>query len=507
MKTKTNIKHYISLYTCILTAATVATGLALASTSVSADDIVDNVSITVPIACTMGGEGMSSHTAEVANGTYRADIGTTTMNVFCNDKSGFSVYATGFTGDKEGTSDSNKLIGTSISGNSAIITGTATTASDPDVSNWAMKIATDSEATNPMILQNDFGMYHVVPSDYTKIATRMTGTDVGESAIGSTLTSTYAIYISKTQVADTYTGKVKYTLVHPNDATPPIFMQDLPSAKCTTSPKVATDNRDGEEYLIQRLADGKCWMLDNLRLDLASVPLATLQNNTNASNTSLGYLKNGGGNSSDRYAITGVEEWSGSQSYSSNGSYSDPLIASEGDGWTKDSIKTSYGVGSGKIGIYYNYCAASAGTYCYGDGSNIYGAPSGNATEDICPTGWKIPSSVYDYNNEDPSAVYGGDYYELGIALGISYSSTPPPFKGTIYQTSLSIPLSGNFIDGLANWQNNYGIWWSSSNTNELYSGAIMWGSIASKEPEEGMDPYYPAKRSEGNSVRCVLNE
>ena len=220
------VKHKIrssSLVTAGLVGVTTATGLVLASTSVSADDVVDNVSITVPISCTMSGTGMNTHTKEVVNGTYEANIGTTTMKVLCNDNSGFSIYATGFTNDTIAETNSNKLVGTSASGNSTIATGTATSGND---SNWAMKLATNSQATYPITITSDtegpFSSYHTVPSTWTKVATRLAGTDIGAVAEGSTITSTYAAYINSTQPADTYTGKVKYTLVHPNDADAPI---------------------------------------------------------------------------------------------------------------------------------------------------------------------------------------------------------------------------------------------------------------------------------------------
>ncbi|MBR5046360.1 hypothetical protein IKX73_01880, partial [Candidatus Saccharibacteria bacterium] len=54
--------------------------------------------------------------------------------------------------------------------------------------------------------------YHAVPNDYEKVATFSSATD---QTLGAKLTTTYAAYISNTQAADTYTGKVKYTLVHP----------------------------------------------------------------------------------------------------------------------------------------------------------------------------------------------------------------------------------------------------------------------------------------------------
>ena len=78
---------------------TLFSGGALVSTGVSADDIIDQININVPISCSMSGVGVNSHNSNVYNGIYTSDIGTTTIDVFCNDGEGFSIYAIGFTGD------------------------------------------------------------------------------------------------------------------------------------------------------------------------------------------------------------------------------------------------------------------------------------------------------------------------------------------------------------------------------------------------------------------------
>ena len=186
---------------------------------VFADDTAeDNVSVNVPVSCTMNGTGMTSHTASIPNGTYQANIGTTTLQSFCNDSQGFAIYAIGYTNEEYGNTN---LVG--LTQNQTIVTGTATSTGNPDVSNWAVKLATSSGATYPLTLDNSFGSYHTVPTDYTKVAHRDSGTDLGSSATGSTLTTTYAAYISKTQAADTYNGKVKYTLVHPSTGPEPVY--------------------------------------------------------------------------------------------------------------------------------------------------------------------------------------------------------------------------------------------------------------------------------------------
>ena len=74
----------------------------LASYSAFADNdsVVDQISITVPISCTLSGSGMTSHNANIANGTYEDDIGTTTLTAFCNDNAGYAIYAIGYTSDE-----------------------------------------------------------------------------------------------------------------------------------------------------------------------------------------------------------------------------------------------------------------------------------------------------------------------------------------------------------------------------------------------------------------------
>ena len=113
-----------------LSSLTILIGTVLASSSSFAnnDSMVDNVSIQIPVACTMNGTNMNSHNATIVNGTYEEDIGTTTLKAFCNDAEGFAIYAAGYTGDEIGGTNSNKLVGTSASGNATIVTGLATSA-------------------------------------------------------------------------------------------------------------------------------------------------------------------------------------------------------------------------------------------------------------------------------------------------------------------------------------------------------------------------------------------
>ena len=219
---------------CILTSSTV---------SADNDSVVDQINITVPVSCTISGTGMNTHNANINNGLYVPDIGSTTLHAFCNDNEGFAIYAAGYTGNEVGGTNSNKLVGTTASGNATIESGTATTAGNPDISNWAMKLAIsqdsgDTTGTNAFTIDSapnvalpseaeqgatsvSFSQYHVVPNEYTKVAHKNSGTDMTDTTGGVKLTTTYAAYISKTQAADTYSGQVIYTLVHPSSHAAP----------------------------------------------------------------------------------------------------------------------------------------------------------------------------------------------------------------------------------------------------------------------------------------------
>ena len=264
------------------------------------------------------------------------------------------------------------------------------------------------------------------------------------------------------------------------------YMQDINSGnKSTVLSALAQDatyqikdNRDNETYCVGKLADGNLWLLDNLALDLTSSTVLSGMNesNTHASNTTLNYLKNGGGTTSDKYAITGVVNWTDSPTYASSRSYSDPLVNLT----NKDIIPSdaTSQAGQYKVGGYYNYCAATAGSYCYGNGTSV-GTSSGNATEDICPKGWRMPTGD---TTGEYQALYNNASYN-------TYAN---------YRSALRLPLSGHLPNGSADHQGSDGFWWSSTRDNNLYMYYL--GANTSR-----IYPVNEDDRTRGYSVRCVL--
>lgn len=89
--------HYLLFLPLIPLFLTIISFLFLSSTVVSADDtVVDDISINVPVSCTLSGTGMNTHNATIQNGNYASNIGTTNLKAVCNDSEGFSIYAIGY---------------------------------------------------------------------------------------------------------------------------------------------------------------------------------------------------------------------------------------------------------------------------------------------------------------------------------------------------------------------------------------------------------------------------
>ncbi|MBR2641408.1 hypothetical protein IKD49_03110 [Candidatus Saccharibacteria bacterium] len=519
-------KQIANIVTGSFFAVSLLSSLILSSSSVSADDVVDIINITVPVSCTLSGTGQGTHNETIENGTYESNIGTTTIKAFCNDNTGFAIYAAGYTGDEIGGTNSNKLVGAST--NQTIVTGTATTAGNPDVSNWAMKLGTVTNPTPayPITITTGYNDYHTVPNEYTKVAYRNASTDIGSSAEGATLTTTYAAYISKTQAADTYSGKVIYTLVHPATAPAPLVckpngttistiacMQDISSTNESSILASMTqgtayllyDSRDEQQYHVAKLADGNIWMLDNLALDPTDPTTASKMNasNTNASAEAITNLLNGGnaGNNAGWSSTAVADVDTGFDDYTAVTDVDtgfDDFTAPMINNASKDTVVTSYGAGSGKVGIYYNYCAASASTYCYAQGQGV-DVPNTDidAPQDICPANWRMPTGG-DY--DDSTQTGSGEYYALGTALGLTFDEDAMGFIGTTYQTALSTSLSGyyEYLDISAYGQGIFGNWWSST----YYDGELMYDLSADSSY---VDPVNYNARQLGFTMRCLM--
>ena len=142
----------------------VLSNLSLHSSATSSG--TDNLTISIYTACTLSSTVNNEHNSVVDVGTYKTNIGKTTIITLCNDGNGYSVYAIGYSNNEE---SNNKLINTSYPQYS-IDTGLATSGL---TSQWAMKlnnIENDPSPTPAVITSSYDDTYGLVPDAWTKVA-------------------------------------------------------------------------------------------------------------------------------------------------------------------------------------------------------------------------------------------------------------------------------------------------------------------------------------------------
>ena len=491
---------------CVGSMATVTlvAGAFLSSFNVSADDnAIDNVAVTVPVSCSLEGTGMNSHNASIVNGTYQADIGSTTLKAFCNDNNGFAIYAIGFTDDEYGkTVLTNSTLGASTD----IATGTATSGS---TSNWAMKLATSSSATYPLTLDNSFGNYHNVPTEYTKVAHRDSGTDTGTSAVGSELTSTYAAYMSKTQPAGTYTGQVKYTLVHPSIHVAPVICNEnattISEAKClqdfahvseaNRNSIIASmipeqqytlkDSRDGKTYTIAKYQVGNSgnydvWMTKNLDLDLQAGETYTNEDTDIGYNTTTNSYETAAWSParSTYTATTGhIHEWCQGGTWNSQYGYCE-----------NNDTPESYDPGD----LYWNATESDySDWYAYYNSCN-FSTPTPTCDQTLNPI------STYVSSTSSTPQYHLGNYYNWAAALATNDSSqfnSSNLVEQSICPAGWTLPRIGDGEDSFYSLWNQYGFSSSSINgSNKLWTSPLYFaagGGFSGTLYGVGLDGYF----------------
>ena len=254
-------------------------------------------------------------------------------------------------------------------------------------------------------------------------------------------------------------------------------MQDMQSVICSDvdllSELQVYDKRDNNIYTIGKLADGRCWLLDNLALDPTDPNTTMDDTNTNASAAAItNFLEGSASAPSTGWSTAPVAVENGSSAYDA------PLFNKT----NKDVIPTGTAAYGWKSGIFYNFCATSVGTYCYAGGSST--GSDTNISQDICPSGWKVPSS----NGSD-----GGEFGTLYAAYPSIPSGEPQYYR---VRMALHMPLAG-YSNGSITGVNEYGRAWS-TRTYGGYSAYYLYLSTSSTSPQADTG------RNNAHSVRCV---
>lgn len=223
-----------------------------------------------------------------------------------------------------------------------------------------------------------------------------------------------------------------------------------------------TDSRaDQKSYQIAKLADGNCWMLENLKLGSATSTITlTSADSDVATNFTLPQLTT-----------------SGATDYDTPGAYGP--------------VPGDTGSGSANYGYFYNFSAATAG-----ESRTSLPTTGGDAQHSICPAGWKLPTGG--------SATGASDFSKLDQAFGgtgVYQADTPHLATGWhstgAFKGNFSGAWSGSFF-----FQGSIGYFWSRSaypSNADLAFGA----GIASTDVSPGTNSN---SRGYGLGVRCLLN-
>ena len=478
---------YAIISLLIISTLLIASSITYNSTSAmsyqSSNNIEFNLNPTISISITGGDLSI----ANLVPGSV-SDSNAITVGVSSNAISGYTLSSTVGTTDnlsnalrRNGTDTTNKF--TSLNSNQSSL-------NDFSDNEWGYSYCNntnDCSGTTNWISGNT-GTTSTGYNGYTYTTESQSITHLDTSTPGSSsIQYKIGAKASNTQLAGNYTNTINFTAVAKPG--PTTFysafaaagkqqyngyytMQDMSSEICSAvnTKSVATliDTRDNEVYYVGKLADGNCWMLDNLRLGGDSpITLTSQDTNIAAATWELPVSIN---NNFDSYTKAQI-----------NADY-------------KNNLTTSYGVtGSGKIGVYYNYCAASAGTYCYNSESGI-DLPDTlvDSPYDVCPANWRMPTTSSDASSEYRTLcdiLWGSECKNYA-----TMSATNP----NSIQYNLSLLLSGYFLGDEHQFINVSGHYWSSTygSSGQMRRFYISGYSIASESQP----------RNDGFSIRCLLD-
>ena len=506
-------------------------------------------SVTVSSACSFSRiSGNGEYNGTLSNGATTSIPGST-FTTICNDPGGYAIYAVGYSNNTFGNTD---LIFNNTPGGSNNIKTDGNSAVGGNGSYWGMSLSS-SESGKPSIESgfSDSNNPHIIPSTYTKIASYNTttagiNTDTSqEELLGQSVTVTYSATASSIQPAGTYTGAVKYTMVHPGTTPAPTitiedlhYMQDF--AGLTNSDKAGIlasmptgvqyqliDNRDDKSYYISKLADNNIWMTQNLDLCIGCDDVANLTSeNTdlneygvNSYTTQYGYAKDNNNIITWTPASTAitsdhtidsdelVSDWVNDSRipYSVEGGdfyyYTNNLDQQYTPDIIYDSISACTEPGHTEadcthyhIGNYYNQTAAIASNNSY-PLTTKYSVVANS----ICPAGWRLPKGAAAAEYSAVTHEFNQLFYASDITVSLDSSQYATDGFLNIRKAPLYFVRSGYIYDGKrAALSTGY------YNSSTVFNNVYFYSMNFEKRWVNGSQI---SVRAFGKSVRCLARQ
>jgi uncharacterized protein (TIGR02145 family) len=320
-----------------------------------------------------------------------------------------------------------------------------------------------------------------------------------------------------------------------------ITMQNFASSDCaamqTYTTLELTDTRgNNQHYRVRKMPDGKCWMIDNLKLGgtgsdilLTSADSDLSYNNDGTANnfripaspivssathgnghcypnavwdTAAGHAGSMPGAIDDTAKANGSYltcNGSSTQSAANSGfaAYVNPADAAN----TSMSENCAHGAAGldpdslSDCGYLYNWFTATAGTGVYDTPADTT-ANANAAPSSICPAGWRLPKAgTGDINGSNEFATLSAAMYNGAVAADTTSA-------GRIANWNASGPFSGAYSgrwDSGFGYQGYYGYYWSSSASSPTYARYPGFGY-------NGVNPGNSiSNKNLGYAVRCVI--
>ncbi len=314
-----------------------------------------------------------------------------------------------------------------------------------------------------------------------------------------TIALSFAAKVNDQKPADTYKNTITLSVVSsPKQVTFTDFtttMQGMTSSICSQVSDGAEaqlkDTRDGKYYWVGKLADGKCWMTQNLDLDLFS-DAGLVDASSDLNSKTFWNPEHSTVNSADSSTIladnAGQRSWSLGDYRITNPTISSSCGSGKNSAANCPSQFTAYATPTTAngdanahyiLGNHYQWNAATAGSGAW--------ITDGQAQDSICPKGWRLPES----NTTTPGS-FTGLIIAGNIDSNVSKLTSAPYYftrSGYINQNASSLfDLAGSG-----------GYYWSSTPNSNSYSTYYL--------AFDGDSSLYTSAsnyRQGGFSIRCI---
>ena len=437
------------------------------------------------------------------------------LEVSTNNETGYSLYLATANGES-----TLKSLNPATTAEVQAVTGEVT-ATGFGANTWGYNLG--QAATEETI-------YQAVPTTTGEPQVTTTGPTTGDGAVAADVYSlNFGAKVDADLPSGTYGNEVVVSVVTNPEYVPTLSrisnMQDITPEICAKSAENETarlmDTRDNKLYWVTKLADGNCWMTQNLDYDIPAGGITGDQ----AAKTDLSDGRTwatGDPSSSNPYPAQATTTGSPFNELTSTGTYSwdpgmyvkttptdwnkycddvigydDPVCAEAG--WTDVSTMTAMTeertdgvVTNGNtydahylVGNFYQWNTATAGT----GGTNT----STDATDSICPKSWKLPSLT------QSNAMFLA-YQNKGLFTGITDSNPVGTAESAevIVNAPLYLAYSGIVYVGSLRNAGVGGYWWLS--TAYSSSGGAYNFAATQSMVRAGVWNY----RDYGNSIRCL---